>query len=70
MNKHTAENIKNLALESITSLTKILSISQNSTSIEDYEQLRRGVGIAIGEIQCGVLDILYDKFPDIDDLNH
>ncbi|EBA5557587.1 hypothetical protein [Salmonella enterica] len=68
MKKKQAIEIKKYSLDAISELSKILSIQRESVSEEEYERLKKGVGIAIGDIQINLLDVIYSQYPDIDDL--
>jgi hypothetical protein len=60
-----AKKIHELAIKSITELTSILSIDNQ---YEEYEQIKKGVGLSIGKIQMDILEVLYKHFPELDDL--
>lgn len=68
MKKKQVIEIKKYSLDAISELSKILSIQRESVSEEEYERLKKGVGIAIGDIQINLLDVIYSQYPDIDDL--
>ena len=65
----SATEIQALALSAITDLSKILEISTSKCSPEEYEQLKRGVGLSIGYIQTKLLDLIYKSHPQLDDLH-
>lgn len=66
--KKAASEIKRLSLSAIRDLTEILNVSRESCSDEEFECLRKGVGIAVGNIQTSVLDVIYAEHPELDDL--
>ena len=66
--KQAASEIKKLSLSAIRDLTEILNVSRDSCSEEEFDCLRKGVGIAIGNIQTSVLDVIYSEHPELDDL--
>ncbi len=69
MDKTSAQEITQLSLDAITALSKLIVVSQNNCSKEDYEMIKKGAGMSIGKIQTNILDIIYSKFPELDDLN-
>ncbi len=66
--KQCAVEIRELALGAISALSEILSISRERCSIDDYEQLKKGVGLSIGGIQIDILDVINAVYPELDDL--
>ena len=66
--KKCAIEIQSRALESITLLTEVLSLSENKCSPEEYQHIKRGVGLSIGTIQTELLDIICAAYPELDDL--
>ena len=66
--KEYAVKIQKHSLKAISELTQILNESENQCSKEKFETLKKGVGIAIGEIQIELLEALYSDFPELDDL--
>jgi hypothetical protein len=68
MDRIFASHAKQYALEAIASLSKILIVSSGKCSKQEYEKIKRGVGISIGQIQMDLLEVVYKQFPDMDDL--
>jgi hypothetical protein len=68
LDKDCALNIRELALEAITNLSKALERSQGKCSTEDFERIKEGVGLSIAHIQTWILDPIYAQYPDLDDL--
>jgi hypothetical protein len=66
--KECALEIQDHALKAITELSLLLNRSQGRCSPERFEQLREGVGRAIGGIQMGILEVVISEFPELDDL--
>ena len=66
--KECAIEVQRRALQAITELTKLLNQTQGRCSAERYEELREGVGRAIGSIQMGILEIVIAEYPELDDL--
>lgn len=65
MDRECAQKIHDLALKSITDLTAILHVDNK---YEEYDQIKKGVGLSIGKIQMDILEIIYKRFPELDDL--
>jgi hypothetical protein len=66
--KECAIEICELALKAVSELTQVLNISHERCSKEEYEQIRKGVGLSIGIIQTDILDVVYMAYPELDDL--
>jgi hypothetical protein len=68
MHKQCATEIQQHALKAVSELSRLLQISQDQCSQEEYERIRMGVGLCIGRIQTNLLDVIYTKYPELDDL--
>ena len=68
MEKQCAIEIRKLALEAVSRLSQVLVIAENRCDKQEYEQLKKGVGLSIGSIQMDLLEIVDSAFPDLDDL--
>jgi hypothetical protein len=68
MDRESALQIRNHSLKAIAELTQVLNKLQNRCSPEEYEKIKRGVGLAIGKIQTDLLDVVVATHPDLDDL--
>lgn len=66
--KECAIEISELALKAVSELTQVLNISNNRCSKDEYELIRKGVGLSIGKIQTDILDVIYMAYPELDDL--
>jgi hypothetical protein len=66
--KDIAIKIQGHALRSIESLHDALTSAVDHCSVDDFELIRRGVGIAIGDIQMDILEVIYQQYPDLDHL--
>jgi hypothetical protein len=66
--KQTATEMRNHGLSAIEELSRLLNIAMDSCAPEQYEQIRRGVGLSIGRIQLEVLDVIYAAYPELDHL--
>ncbi|MDI1227091.1 MAG: hypothetical protein PSY14_05350 [bacterium] len=65
MDRADAEEIHKLALSAITNLTSIFQVNDK---YDEYEEIKRGVGLSIGKIQMDILEVIYKRFPELDDL--
>lgn len=63
-----ADLVKQKALIAVRELDSIVIITRDQCSTEDFEIIKRGVGLSIGRIQTEVLDPIFRRFPEIDDL--
>lgn len=68
MKKNQAIEIKKHSLNAISELSKILNIQFKSISEEEYNKLKKNIGISIGNIQTELLDVIYFQYPDISDI--
>lgn len=65
MTRDEAQKVHDLAINAITDLTSILHVG---TDCDEYEQIKKGVGLSIGRIQMEILEVLYKNFPELDNL--
>jgi hypothetical protein len=68
MNKEIAMEVQTHSLNAIVELTKLLNTVHENVSSEDFERIKRGVGLSIGRIQTEILDIVYEEYPELDHL--
>lgn len=69
MKKQIAIDIQQRLLTVISELSSILLLEKNNFSEKEYEAIKKGVGISIGEIQVNLLDFLCSLYPEIDNLS-
>ena len=67
MDKQYGILIKKKALEAIGHLDSIVSDIRGHCSDEEFEKVRRGVGLSIAGIVDMVLEPIFEEFPEIDD---
>jgi len=68
MEKKVAIGIQRHALEAIRALSEALSACENQCSPEEYQRIKRGVGLSIGRIETELLGVIYAAYPELDDL--
>jgi len=68
MNESSAVAVKKNALEAIKQLFALLDAAKDGYTAQEFETLHRAVGILIGEMQAQILDPVYEKFPEMSDL--
>jgi hypothetical protein len=68
MEKQIATEIQQHALDAVRALSQALSVCENRCSPEEYEQIRRGVGLSMGRIETELLGFIYAAYPELDDL--
>lgn len=56
------------ALQAVEQLSLVLKAIVGRASEDEFEAIKKSVGLAIGRIQSGILDPLHRQYPDIDDL--
>ena len=65
MEKATARDMAAMLEASIARLSETLLVAQTSLPPEDYDLVKREVGILIARISHNLLDPIYEKFPDL-----
>ena len=68
INKQHAFEIQKLALEAVSKLSQVLTVAEKRCDKNEYEQIKRGVGLSIGAIQMELLETINTLHPDLDDL--
>ena len=68
MKKQDATEMKQHGLRAIEELSDLLNIAVDGCSGEEYERIKRGVGLSIGRIQTELLDVIYAEYPELDHL--
>lgn len=66
--RRSAEELRELSLQAVSQLSEILRHSRDRCSQEEFERIKKGVGLAIGQVQSEILDTIYSRYPDLDDL--
>jgi hypothetical protein len=64
----TAVKIKERALAAVAQLDAIVSDVRGQCSDEDFQAIKRGVGLSIGKIITDLLEPVLQQHPEIDDL--
>jgi hypothetical protein len=68
MNKEFAISAKRNALVAVENFSQLLIAAKSGCTEEEYLLLHKEVGILIGNTQMRVLEVIYEKHPDLDDL--
>jgi len=66
MHRDQAIRIKEKALAAIEELTSMLVIVEDTLPAEEFERLKKGIGLAIGSIEMHVNAQLYRQHPDLE----
>lgn len=66
--KQCAMKVRDLALKAVSDLSQIPVVSRGCCSDEEYEQIKKAVGLSIGRIQIDILDVVCTAYPELDDL--
>ena len=69
MDRKIATQVQHHALSAVKSLSEALDACKDRCSAEEYERIKRGVGLTMGRIETELLAIIYKEFPDLDDLS-
>lgn len=67
IDKTCAIDVKENAMSAITELTSALRICEGRCSPEEYEEIRKGVGLSIGAVHDGLLREIFRLYRE---LNH
>ena len=68
MTRTCAVEVKAAALQAVKELLGMLEPMQAGCDPEEYTRLHREVGLLVGNIQVGILDGVYEQYPDLSDL--
>ena len=68
LKKEDAKIIRDHALKAIQELMTLSYFSAEKCSLEQHEQLKRGVGLSVGRIQMEILEVINRAYPELDDL--
>ncbi len=68
MNKSTAIIVRSEALKAIEALSSTLEAASTGCTEAESRHLHKQVGLAIGQIQMGILEPIVAEHPDLDDL--
>ena len=68
MTKDDAIAMKLHGLKAIEELSDLLNVAAKQCSVEEYERIKRGVGLSIGRIQTELLDVIFGAYPDLDNI--
>lgn len=66
--KETAIDVQKYALDAIKSLSHALAACENRCSPDEFEHIKRAVGLSMGRIETELLGIIYGAYPELDDL--
>jgi hypothetical protein len=66
--RRSAEKIRDLSLETVSQLSRILNASRPHCSAAEFERMKKGVGSTIAPIQTEMPDPIYACYPVLDDL--
>jgi len=69
MDKETAIEIKSRTLGIVAQLSELLIFCEKTCASNEYESIRKGIGLIIGRLQSIILDSVYRNFPELDDLD-
>lgn len=70
INQQDAIKAKDHALKAIVELNKLLLLVEGKCSEEEYEQIKKAVGLSIGRIDVDILSLIYAAYPELDDLKN
>ena len=68
LTREDATEIRDHALAAISELMTLFHFAQDKCSSDQQEQIKRGVGMAIGKIQMDILEVINAAYPELDDL--
>ena len=68
MERASAMELQRNALSAVELLSEFLEVSKGVMANDDYEAKRRTVGSLVGQIQLELLEPIYLRYPELDDL--
>ncbi len=68
MNIEAAKEIRSHATKAIENLSKCLDSAMGRCNDDDFEKLRKAVGLSIMKIDSELIEFLDEKYPELDDL--
>lgn len=66
MNRDQALKIQAKALAAIEELTSVLDAVKDELSAQEFEQVKKSIGLAIGSIELKVNAPLYRQYPELE----
>ncbi|RST47335.1 hypothetical protein [Variovorax sp. MHTC-1] len=66
MKRDQAIQIHAKALAAVESLISILEVMKDTVAPEEFEKLKKGVGLSIGAIEMHINAPLHQQFPDLE----
>ena len=66
--RRSAKQLRNRSLAAVSQLSQILLLGRDRCSPEEFERIKKAVGLAIGQVQSEVLEPVYSRYPDLDEL--
>jgi hypothetical protein len=66
--KRSAEELRDMCLQAVSQLSRVVLFSRDRCSQEEFERIKKAVGLAVGQIQAEILDAIYSRYPELDDL--
>ena len=67
MDKGHASEIKRLALEAVRDLSRAVQYAEQNCPPDEFQRLKKGLGLSIGAIEMNVMVQLYEQFPELED---
>ena len=68
MERASAMELQRIALSAVELLSEFLEVSKGVMANDDYEAKRRTVGSLVGQIQLELLEPIYLRYPELDNL--
>jgi len=66
--RRSAKKLRDVSLQAVSQLSRIVLLSRDRCSPEEFERIKKGVGLAIGQVQTEILDGIYSRYPELNDL--
>ena len=66
--RRSAKKLRDVSLQAVSQLSRIVLLSRDRCSPEEFERIKKGVGLAIGQVQTEILDGIYSRYPELTDL--
>jgi hypothetical protein len=66
--KRSTKKLRDVSLRAVSQLSQILRQSRDRCSPAELERVRKGVGLAIGQVQTEILDMIYARYPELNEV--
>jgi hypothetical protein len=66
--RRPAKALRSRSLKAVAPLARILPAARDRCASQEFERIRKAVGLAIGQVQTEIMAPIASRFPELDDL--